>query len=156
MVLLLLQVLVLNEVYLLGRFNPFIYPLFILLLPFETPRSLILFLGFSMGIAVDLFSDTVGLHTAATVFMAWMRIYILRLIAQRDNFEPGSGPGRTGFGMTWFIKYTVIMILIHHLALFMLEASTFRGFGITMLMFIVTSLFSTLMIILSQLFMYKS
>ncbi|MFZ4059415.1 MAG: rod shape-determining protein MreD, partial [Ferruginibacter sp.] len=63
--LILLQVLVFNNMHLNGYINPYVYVLFILLLPFETPQWLLLISAFLLGFGVDLFSDTMGMHTAA-------------------------------------------------------------------------------------------
>ena len=60
-VLVLIQVVVLNNVQLSGYINPFLYVLFIVLLPLEVPRWLSLLLAFVLGLAVDIFTDTVGM-----------------------------------------------------------------------------------------------
>lgn len=70
--LVLIQVLIMNKVNFYGFLNPYIYILFILLLPFETPGWLLLVLSFSMGLTVDLFSGTLGLHAASSVFAGFM------------------------------------------------------------------------------------
>ena len=54
----------------------FLYPLFILLLPFNTPRSLTVFLGFVLGLAIDWLYESPGLHAGALVFTAYMRAVI--------------------------------------------------------------------------------
>lgn len=70
-VLVLLQVLLLNNIQFSGYINPYMYVLFILLLPFETPRYLLLLLGFFLGLLVDIFSNTPGFHASATTFLAF-------------------------------------------------------------------------------------
>jgi len=70
-ILILFQVFVLNNIQVSGYINPYMYVLFILLLPFETPRWLLLISGFAIGISIDLFANTPGMHASATVFMAF-------------------------------------------------------------------------------------
>jgi len=65
--LVLLQVLILNHIRIGGYINPYVYGLYILLLPFSTPKWLVLFAGFSIGLSVDIFMSTAGLHAGATV-----------------------------------------------------------------------------------------
>src|SRR5436190_19071296 len=86
--LVLLQVILLNHVQWSGYINPYIYILFIMLLPVETPNWLVLMLGLLIGIVIDMFSNTSGLHAASTVLMAFARPGVLRLISPRDDYEP--------------------------------------------------------------------
>ena len=92
MVLVLVQILVLNNIQVSGYIVPHIYILFILLLPFETPRWLLLIAAFALGITVDLFTQTHGMHAAATVFIAFLRPWVLEMSAPRDGYEPGTFP----------------------------------------------------------------
>ena len=65
----LLQVLLLDNVQLGGYLSPYFYVIFIILLPFESPKWLLLCLAFLLGLSVDLFNGTPGMHAAASVFM---------------------------------------------------------------------------------------
>src|SRR6056297_975075 len=100
-VLVLIQVLVMDNVLLGGYMNPYFYILFILLMPFETPRWLLLILGFFTGLTIDLFANTIGMHTAATVFMAFIRPAILSTFAPRDGYEPDTFPRIHFYGFSW-------------------------------------------------------
>jgi len=148
--LVLLQVLILNNIEINGYINPYLYVLFIILLPFETPKWLILFSGFVLGFSIDLFSHTLGMHTFATVFIAFLRPYILKFIAPREGYETGTRPNLKFFGFEWFFKYALILVLIHHFALFYIEAFTFHQFFVTLLRVMLSSSFTLLLILLSQ------
>ncbi|HET7819505.1 MAG TPA: rod shape-determining protein MreD, partial [Bacteroidia bacterium] len=126
--LILLQVLILNNIQLSGYLNPFLYILFILMLPFQTPDWLVLFLSFFLGITMDMFSNTGGMHAAATVFMAFLRQPILRFIAPREGYDSNQQPTIHQFGIGWFFTYAGFLVLIHHLILFYLEAFRFSNF----------------------------
>ena len=65
--LVLVQVIVLNKINFLGYINPYIYILFIILFPIKNNRVLFIFLGFLLGLTVDLFLDSGGVHAAACV-----------------------------------------------------------------------------------------
>ena len=86
--LVLFQVLVLDNIQLGGYLNPFMYVLFILLMPFETPGWVLLFSAFLLGGSIDLFEHTPGMHASAAVFMAFLRPAVLKLIAPREGYEP--------------------------------------------------------------------
>jgi rod shape-determining protein MreD len=154
-ILVLLQVVILNNVQLNGYLNPYMYVLFILLLPFEIPNWMLLFVAFFLGVSIDLFSSTLGMHASACVFMAFLRPYVLRLIALRDGYEMGTSPGIACFGVPWFLKYSLILICSHHLFLFYIEVFSFANFWETLGRAFLSVIFSFILIIISQFFMFK-
>jgi len=154
-VLVLVQILVLNNIQVSGYIVPYFYVLFILLLPFETPGWLLLLSAFALGITVDLFSQTPGMHASATVFMAFLRPWILEMSAPRDGYEPGTFPRLYYYGFQWFLRYTVILVLAHHFVLFYIEVFRFSEFFSTLLRVLLSSLFSVILIVLSQYFIYR-
>lgn len=154
-VVVLFQVLVMDNVMLNGYMVPYVYLLFILLMPFETPRWIVLISGFLLGLGIDLFEHTPGMHTAATVLLAFVRPYILSLLAPRDGYEPETFPRVHFYGFSWFLKYTLLMVLVHHLALFYLEVFQLQNFLSTLSRVILSSILSTSTIVLSQYFVFR-
>jgi hypothetical protein len=154
--LVLLQVLVLNNVNMgTNALDPFLYVLFIILLPFETPSWFVLFMGFVLGINVDFFSDTSGLHAASSVSMAFARPYILNVFNTRDGYESGTLPRIYDYGYLWFVRYSFILIFIHHLTFYFLESFTFVNFFRTLFISLLGTLFTLSIVIISQLFVKK-
>ena len=90
--LVLLQVVFFNNIQFSGYINPYVYLMFILLLPFEIPAWLVLLLSYSMGITIDFFSGTPGIHTSATVLAGFVRPYVLRVVSPRDGYELSPAP----------------------------------------------------------------
>ncbi len=149
-VLVLVQVLIIKNIE-LGRFiNPFIYVLFIIVLPFETPKWLLLLIAFVLGITIDMFYDTAGMHAAACVFMAYIRPGILKLFSPRDGYELGTQPTIQYLGVPWFLSYSGILIFFHHLILFYIEIFRFSEFFSTFFRVIVSSIFTILLMVVSQ------
>ena len=155
LVVILFQVLVMDNVMINGYMIPYIYLLFILLMPFETPRWTQLVLGFLLGMGIDLFLNTPGMHTAATVLVAFIRPYLLNLLAPRDGYDSDSFPRIHYYGFLWFLKYTLIIVVIHHFLLFYLEVFQLKDFLSTLLRVILSSILSTSTIILSQYFVFR-
>ena len=149
------QVLIFNNIEIGSLINPYIYILFILLLPFETPPVLILLSGFLLGFTLDIFAETMGMHTAATVFMAYLRPYVLAVFAPLDGYESGSFPSVYYYGLLWFVKYAAILIFAHHLALFYIEMFRMQDFFSTFLRVILSSALSLGIITLSQFFVFR-
>jgi len=117
--LILAQVLVFNNINFLGYINPYIYILFIMLFPIKNNRLLFLSLSFLLGLTVDLFSDSGGVHAAACVTIAYIRPVLLKfsfgMIYEHQTIKFSS----TDFGQR--LTYYSIIIFIHHLILFSLE-----------------------------------
>ncbi len=151
----LLQVLLLDNVMLGGYLNPYFYILFILLMPFETPWWLQLVSGFLLGLSIDLFTNTLGIHTAATVFMAFMRPYVLNFFAPRDGYEPDTYPRIHYYGLRWFAGYAVILTFMHHVVLFYIEVFHFHDFFSTLLRVILSTIITTSTVIVSQYFIFR-
>lgn len=153
--LLLIQILVMNNIGFSGYVNPYIYLLFIILLPLEIPAWLLLIIAFFTGLTVDLFTATAGLHTSATVAVAFVRPYILRVIAPREGYDLGDEPGIRTKGFRWFIIYVVLIVFIHHFTLFYVEVFRLKHFLHTLLKVILSSLFSILFIVIIQVLLIR-
>lgn len=146
----LLQGLVFDKLNILSFINPQIYIIFILLLPFETPRWLELLSAFLLGITVGLFTNTSGIHAAACVLLAYARPYIANSLTSKREFEAGVKPGIKDLHFKWFFLYSFILISIHHSAYFLLEAFSFNYFMLSLRQIGATIVFSLGIIILSQ------
>ena len=149
-VLVLLQVLVINHIRLGGYVHPYIYLIFIMLLPFNTQKWQLLVLGFVLGLTVDLFTGTPGLHAGATTLMAFCRPSIIKLVTGNQKFENITEPNLGQLGGIWFLRYVLCMVLIHHFALFLLESFSFRLIGqvlLRLLLSVPVSVFLIMMIL---------
>jgi len=149
------QVSILNKVELGGIINPYLYIIFILLLPFETPKWLLLVAAFVCGLMIDMFSETAGLHAAACVLMAFCRPGILKVISSKQDYEAGMRPIIQDLGFNWFFSYSLVLVAIHHFLLFYLEVFGFHEFFQTFLRMLLSIIFTMALIILSQYIMYR-
>ena len=120
-----LQVLIFSNIQFGGYVNPYVYVLFVLLLPVDIKGWVLLVVSFLLGLTIDMFSDTGGMHAAATVFMAFCRPGVIRLISVKADFEPGTVPSVNNMNATWIMTYSVLLILLHHGLLFFLEIFRF-------------------------------
>ncbi|MCK7590137.1 rod shape-determining protein MreD [Subsaxibacter sp. CAU 1640] len=117
--LVLLQGLVLNHVNFLSYINPYPYILFVALFPINNNRTLFIFLAFLLGLSVDFFTDSGGIHAAACVTIAYIRPPILKFSFGTiyDNQTIKFSQIDVGSRMVYFS----ILTLFHHLILFSLE-----------------------------------
>ncbi len=123
-ILIAVQIMVLNNILFIGYINPYIYILFILLLPFDIQRWLILILAFCLGISVDAFQNTMGLHAFSCVLIAYCREPVLHfLLPQLKNKKQSYLEfSLQEFGLQRALIYTGTLVIIHHFCLFILEA----------------------------------
>lgn len=155
-ILVLLQVLIVQNIRLGNYIILFPYVLFILLLPFETPKIPVLFFSFLVGLVIDMFYDTAGMHAAACTLMGFVRYYLLKLMAPRDGYEQGQQATIDYMGLPWFITYAGILIFIHHLFFFYLEIFRFEEFFNTLLRVLLSSLGTFVFICTIQFLFYKN
>ena len=148
-VLVLLQVLVLNQLNLGGYINPYIYVLFILLLPVDISKSQLLLMAFLIGITIDFFGNTLGLHAAATVFMAFIRPGIINLFFSNIEFNAREEPGLQRLKFAGFFRYAFVLVFVHNFTLFMLEIFTFNDFIFTLYRIMINTLITLLLIFIS-------
>lgn len=146
--LVLLQIFVLNNIQISGFIVPYAYLLFILMLPLNAKPVLILLLSFLMGFTMDLFSYTPGLHAAACLVIGFVRPYLLDLLVSRDSVSGSASGSVYRLGSSWFIRYVVIMVLIHHIILFFLESFQFAHLLYTLCRILGSAFFSSVIILL--------
>lgn len=150
-----IQVAILNNIQISGFINPYVYVLFVLLLPFETPNWLLLLLSFFLGLSIDIFSNTLGMHASASVFMAYLRPYVLNYLSLREGYEQGTRPGVFHYGFAWFFKYCIALVLAHHSFLFFIEVFSFSSFSETLVRILFSSFFTLSLLVTSQFLMFK-
>jgi rod shape-determining protein MreD len=148
--LILSQVLLFSNIQFSGYINPYVYVMFILLLPIEIPSWLLLILSFILGLVMDFFSGSPGMHSSASLMAGFVRPYVLRIVSPRDGYEPNSDPSMITYGLRWFLIYTSLIVLVHHTALFYLEVFRFADFFRTFLRVLLSSFFTIVFIVLIE------
>lgn len=148
--LVLVQVLVIQNVNLTGYIILLPYVMWIIMLPFETNRNMVLLASFLMGVCVDYFYDSSGLHAFACTAMGFSRYYVLKYISPREGYDPGVEPTIEDMGLQWFLRYAGILVVIHHFFLFYLEIFRFSEFFSTLLRVVLSSAGTLGMIYLIQ------
>jgi hypothetical protein len=126
-----------------------------MLLPLETPNVLLFSLAFVMGIIIDMFYDTPGLHAAASTILALVRVLFVSITVQRDGFDNEPAPTLGNMGFRWFFTYSAVLVLIHHFFLFALEVFRFSEIQYTLLRFLSSSLFTLFLILITSFLFYR-
>lgn len=113
----------------LQYFHLFVYPVFILLLPMRLPPIAVVGLGFFIGLSVDLFTNTIGMHAMAGSFVALMRPLAFAILAPPNGYNTTLSPTRRNMGANWTVRYAAILMAFHVLYFFCVEAFTLVYLG---------------------------
>lgn len=151
----LIQGLVIQNIQINEYLNPMIYPVMILLLPFELNILATLIVAFVLGMSVDAFSDGFGLNASATMVIAYLRPSLLNLIKPRDGYDDTLLPTIHDMGKLWFLTYAALLLFIHHLWFFTVEIFRFDLFFLIIQKTVLSVAFSLLLIVLFQFIFYK-
>lgn len=150
--LVLFQVFILNNIDLFGFMNPFLYVVFILILPFKIKHTPLVILSFLMGYFVDLLSGNImGIHAASAVLLGFLRPSIIRLVSSsQSDYENKYAPNIISMGGKWFFTYAGVLVFVYNLSYFFLEHFTFSGFFKTIFIAIANTAFTLLAIFIYE------
>lgn len=154
-VLVFVQVFLLKNIALYNISTPYPYILFILLLPFEIPNVLLFLLAFLLGLTIDAFYDTPGLHAAACVLLALVRVLFISVTVQKEGFDNEPEPTLSIMGFRWFLTYALILTFIHHTFLFLLEAFSFSEFIFILQRVVTSSIFTVFLMLITGLLFFR-
>lgn len=149
-VIVLVQLLICNNIQFSGYINPYMYILFILVLPVQIQTWMMLLIAFGLGFLIDVFCDTMGLHIFATVAAAFVRPFVLSIVAPRDGYDPMLDLSMHSYGIKWYLTYSSIIVFVHHFLLFYLEVFRLSNFFGTLLRVILSSIISLIFIVLCE------
>ncbi|MDT8414296.1 MAG: rod shape-determining protein MreD [Flavobacteriaceae bacterium] len=146
LVLLLLQVLIFNKLNLSIAVTPYVYVIYFILFPIKEKRVSFLFTSFLLGLAIDMFMNSGGIHAAASVTTAYFRPAILKAVFG-ISYETQSLKFRQATGYQKVI-IVLLLTLIHHSVLFFLETFNLNLFLFTLTKVFLTAIFTTVLSIL--------
>jgi hypothetical protein len=150
---LILQVLVIKQMAFgfegFGDFAVFLYPIILMLMPVSTLPAIALLCAFFIGIVLDVFYDSMGVHAGACVFTAYFRIFLLNIMEPRGGYSNDSAGKRT-MGLAWFLQYSAILLFAHLFVYFALDMFAFRYMGQIFLRALASLSVSMILIIIYQ------
>ena len=153
-ILLFMQIFLLRNMSFYDLATPFVYVLFLLILPFRVPNFFLYLIAFGTGLTLDAFYDTIGVHTAACIALIFVRILFISVSVNRDNFDE-TEPTLGNMGFKWFSLYAILCILAHHLVLFLLEAFKFSELSYTLLRCFLSGIFTLITVLLIEFIFYN-
>ena len=138
----LLQVLLLDSLFIIPFGVPMLYLSFLILQPFDRSAIAMLGLGALLGLSMDLLTGMDGLYTISALWLAFVRRGVVILSLGKDTLRESyiPTPRSLGAGRFWF--YVLTALLVHNVVFFIFEALTFDHFHITLSRIVVSTLFT--------------
>jgi len=149
------QVLVLKNLVLFGSAFCFLYVTYIVLLPLDLKTIPTLLISFFIGMGVDLFYDTLGIHTAAILVIGFIRHRWLLVLVPPGGYDDDLQPSLLNMGFGWFLSYSIPLVLIHHTLFFYIESLGTDLFFTSLQKIIASVIFVLVMSIIVQLLLYR-
>ncbi len=140
------QILIFNNLDFLGYINPYPYVLFIILYPVNGNKTGLLLASFFLGLTLDMFCNSGGVHAAASLLLAYYRPYIFKF-SFGLSYEYQTVKLNDVLTMERF-SFLLIAVIFHHFTLFLLEIFRFTYLFEILLKTIVSTLFTLLICIL--------
>jgi hypothetical protein len=151
----LIQGLVVNNIQLNEYFNPMVYPIMILMLPFEMSIIASMAVALVLGISVDAFSNTFGLHASSALFIGYLRPTIMKYIQPKEGYDNTLLPIIQDMGVIWFVIYCTVILFLHHLWFFTFEILRFDLILLILGKTFFSLIFSIFIVVLFQYIFYK-
>jgi hypothetical protein len=147
-----IQVFILKELPPLhGMAVPYFYFILILWLPFKISRPALLLYAFFLGIIVDIFYKTPGLHSAASLLLAYLRPFVVNILLPKESTEWGeNAPTRFTMGFMQYLTFVIFLTIVHNAYLIFLEWMQFGNFLYFTGKLFVTTFISILLIFISE------
>jgi hypothetical protein len=144
------QALIFNKSVLFGTAHSFVYIGFLITLPIEMAVIPGMLIGLAMGLGVDAFTNTFGLHAAASVLLMYIRPVLLSGLTPQGGFPAGAIPRPNVLGFTWFSTFALPLIFTHHLVIFYVEYGGIDLFWTTLLKVLASTGYSFILITIIQ------
>jgi|SRR5450432_1791895 rod shape-determining protein MreD len=153
----LVQVFVLHQVPPLHKLiTPYLYFLFIIWLPFNTGRSLLMLIAFVFGLTLDYFLKSPGLHAAACVLVAYVRPFLINMLIRQEGDEQNyASPSITSMGWAPYFTMVFILTLLHNAYVVFLEWLNAGSFLYLLGKVLATTAVSMLLILITELLFFR-
>lgn len=153
-IVMMLQVLLFDQLQLWGVCHPYIYVLCLLMMPITLSHSADMLIGAAAGFIMDIFCNSLGIHTAGCILIMFIRPYLLGAIVN-DKDRLNEQISLHAVGMEALVKYVVILVVLHHFVIFSLAAWSWSHMGFVLMETIVSSILTIAFIIGYNILRYR-
>ncbi len=150
------QVTLFSRVALLGWLSPYPYLWVLLLYPVQWPRWTSLLFGFTVGLILDMFLNTGGMHASACVWVMAIRQPVLSILVPQSSYEEDINFNIEDMEIPRFATYAGILILVHHAWLFAIEIFRFSKLPTALLKSVPAAFMTLVFVMIFRMLLVKS
>ncbi len=149
----LMQVFVLDNVNLHQMVTPYLYFLFLLWLPFNINRSVLMLIGFAVGFTLDSFRNQPGFHASACVLITYIRPFIVNLLIPQEGAETNyQAPSIQSLGgLLPYMVFAGVLTFLHNACVFFLEAWQFGNIWYFLIKTLLSTAITLILILVTEL-----
>lgn len=151
LIVIIIQVFILNNVFILDILHPYLYLVFIFMLPLNINHGFLMVISFFTGTVIDIFSYTYGIHAMAAVLAGFARPFLIKAFVSENVPDVIFEPHIKTLGIRSYIIYVLVLTFIHHFVLLLVEAFSFYHFYYTFFKIIVNTLFTFVVVLIYDL-----
>ncbi len=134
---------------------PFVFFLFLFMLPTSIPSSVEYVVGFFMGLIIDISGDTLGANASAVLFALAVKRQIVGTVTATVGFRDSGEINLSNQNFVWYVTYLISLIFAHHLVYFLLESFNMANIAYTLFKIVVSTLYSFIINYLVCITFYK-
>lgn len=149
------QIYVMNHLIIYDVAIPFVFFLFLFMLPASIPSPIEYVAGFLMGLAIDIAGDTFGVNACAVLFALAVKRQIVSRVTASSGFRDSGEINLSNQNFVWYVSYLISLIFAHHLVYFLLEAFSLSNFGNTIIKIVSSTIYSFIINYLVCITFYK-
>ncbi len=135
------QLYLVNHLILFNTAIPFIYFLFLFMMPVSIPAPVEFTIGFAMGLLVDIAGVSLGINASAIIFALGVKRLIIPFTISTGVRDTGD-LSLNSQNFFWYFTYLLILIFVYNTVYFLLEAFSFANFGYTLLKIFASTVYS--------------
>lgn len=151
----LVQIMLLKNVALFGVALGFLYLMILLDLPISIKPTILILISFGLGFLIDIFYDTLGMHSAAATFLGFIRPFWIKAVSPTGGYDDNNRPNLQEMGLGWYLTYSLPLIFIFSLVFFSADLWGTGDLFKTLNKSFFSSIFTVVLAILVQLLFFK-
>lgn len=122
----------------------------ILLLPIDSNPVRVMLFAFLVGLGVDIFHSSLGIHTAACVMLGFFRANFLNWMVPAGGYEEYMTISIPALGFRWFFPFAFGLLFIHHFVYFLIDFASLDHFLDALIATFSSTIFTFLFLVLIQ------
>lgn len=138
--LVILQIFLIDNISLGLYFHPLIYVAFVIMLPLDMKHIWVMLLSASMGFVIDMLTGMGGLNIIAATAVGFMRPVLLNAAIGHNTSADDTMPALHRMQPKSLLWYIILMIVVHSLIYFFLEAMSLSNLHHTALRMVISDM----------------